>query len=403
MVFLEILLAILIGIVSGTITGLLPGLHTNTIAILLVSSLHILSNYFSEIALATFIISMIITHSFLDAIPAIFLGAPEADTALGVLPGHQLLLQGKGYHALKLTVLGGIGTSTIAVLVIPILLISLEYTYTYLQKIIAPLLIILSALFILKESDNKKRIWALLIFMLSGTLGTLTLNKLNIVNPLFPLLTGFFGVPVILLSIARETNIPRQTTTSDLNLITKQSILSYVKASISSAIVSILPGIGAAQAAMISQGFTKFKNKDQFLTIIGGINTASVFYTLTTLYILDKARTGAMVAIQHFLTLNANQYILLLLTSIVVLGFAVILTLSLGKIFAKKLTKLNYKKISLIILAIILFFTITLSEPLALPVLAVATAIGLLPVKTNVRRIHAMGCLILPVIFYYIL
>jgi len=402
MVFLEILFAISIGIISGTITGLLPGLHTNTIAILLVSSLPILSNHFSEIALAAFIIAMIITHSFLDAIPAIFLGAPEADTALGVLPGHQLLLEGKGYHALKLTVLGGIGTSAIAVLIIPILLISLEHAYTYLQQIIAPILIVLSILFILRESNNKKRIWALLIFMLSGTLGTLTLNKLNISNPLFPLLTGFFGVPVILLSIARETNIPKQTTSSRLTLITKQNILSYIKASISSAIVSILPGIGAAQAAMISQGFTKFKNKEQFLTIIGGINTASVFYTLTTLYILDKARTGAMVAIQFFLTLNPNQYILLILTSITTLGFAVTLTLLLGKLFAKKIAKVSYKKISIGILAIILFFTIKLSGCLALPVLAVATAIGLLPVKTNIRRIHAMGALILPVIFYYL-
>jgi putative membrane protein len=402
-VFLKLLIGILAGIFSGIITGLLPGLHTNTLSLAMISLLPTLSIYFPETALASYIISMIITHSFLDAIPAIFFGAPEADTALGVLPGHKLLLEGKGYRALKLTVLGGIGTFALAIIILPILHLSLENIYPYLQKIIAPLLLILSALFILKESNNKKRIWALLVFMLSGTLGMLTLNKLNILNPLFPLLTGFFGIPVILLSLVRKSKIPKQKISTDIKILNKQNILSYIKASLSSAIVSILPGIGAAQAAMISQGFTKFKDKEQFLMIIGGINTASVIYTLTALFLIDKARTGSMVAIQYFMQLNLEKYILLMSVAFITLGLAATITLLIGRIFAKKLHSLNYKKISLLILGIILIFTVWLSEPLALPILLTATSIGLLPIKTNVRRIHTMGCLILPVTFYYLI
>ncbi|MCK5636088.1 MAG: tripartite tricarboxylate transporter permease, partial [Thermoplasmatales archaeon] len=37
------------------------------------------------------------------------LGAPEADTALSVLPAHQLLLEGKGYEAVALSAIGSYG------------------------------------------------------------------------------------------------------------------------------------------------------------------------------------------------------------------------------------------------------------------------------------------------------
>jgi len=38
--------------------------------------------------------------------PSIFLGAPEADTALAVLPGHALLMEGRGEEAVRLSAIG---------------------------------------------------------------------------------------------------------------------------------------------------------------------------------------------------------------------------------------------------------------------------------------------------------
>ena len=72
----------------------------------------------SPLVLACFIISMSLTHSFLDEITSIFLGAPYSGMAMGVLPGHKLLLEGKGLEAVKLTVIG-----RLICLIIPCLLI----------------------------------------------------------------------------------------------------------------------------------------------------------------------------------------------------------------------------------------------------------------------------------------
>ena len=105
---IPIILALGLGILAGTFTGLIPGIHTNTLAVILLALLGYLSSI-PVLVLAVFLISMVITHSFLDFIPSIFFGAPEPATALSVLPGHNLLLKGEGYKALKLTVIGGLG------------------------------------------------------------------------------------------------------------------------------------------------------------------------------------------------------------------------------------------------------------------------------------------------------
>ena len=47
-----------------------------------------------------------ITHTFLDFIPSIFLGVPEAETALSILPGHKMVLKGYAFEAIKFTTIG---------------------------------------------------------------------------------------------------------------------------------------------------------------------------------------------------------------------------------------------------------------------------------------------------------
>jgi TctA family transporter len=110
-----------IGVAFGVLTGLTPGVHVNNIAILmlsispiLLSSLLFLQNFglsmsFIVVLLCTIIIATSIAHTFLDFIPSTFLGAPEGETALSVLPAHAMLLEGKGYEAVTLSAIGSFG------------------------------------------------------------------------------------------------------------------------------------------------------------------------------------------------------------------------------------------------------------------------------------------------------
>ena len=87
-----IILAFFLGILAGTFTGLIPGIHINLVAIILLSFSAFLLTYFSPIILVVFIVAMAITHTFIDYLPSIFLGAPDEDTVLSILPGHEMLI-----------------------------------------------------------------------------------------------------------------------------------------------------------------------------------------------------------------------------------------------------------------------------------------------------------------------
>ena len=90
---IEVFISIIIGTLLGVITGLIPGIHINLIAVLALTSFPILSNYFSTISIIIVLISMAVAHTFLDFIPSVYLGAPNPDTALSILPAHRLLLE----------------------------------------------------------------------------------------------------------------------------------------------------------------------------------------------------------------------------------------------------------------------------------------------------------------------
>ncbi|NOZ59643.1 MAG: hypothetical protein GXO66_08755, partial [Euryarchaeota archaeon] len=99
----------LLGCACGVFTGLVPGLHVNNVVVILVSASALLLERFELWSLLSFIVALSVTHSFVNYVPAIFLGAPQEDNVLATLPGHRLLQEGRGYEAVRLTVLGGLG------------------------------------------------------------------------------------------------------------------------------------------------------------------------------------------------------------------------------------------------------------------------------------------------------
>jgi putative membrane protein len=422
---LELIFALLLGIAAGILTGILPGLHTNTVAVILVTATPALSAYFPLTSLAVFLVSMIICSSFVDFIPSIFLGAPEEDTVLGVLPGHEMLLRGEGYRALKLTIVGGVGALLVGLCLFPLFFLFIKFFNPYFEFVIAPILIIFSAIFILTEKDMKGRFWAFTVFMLSGLLGMLVLNYSDINEPLFPMLSGFFGISTLLISMSGIVAVKKQNLAADVEVFSFRRLISYLKACLSSAFVSTFPGIGSAQAAVIAQGLSKtlnllkqgvfdhtkngspffsvskFKDSEEWLVIVGGINTVAGIFTLGMLFLTNKARSGVMAAVRQIVTVDHNLFFILLATMFAAVGLSVLVTIFIGKQFARNIENVKYKNLSIGIIIFIFCLAAIFSGLLGVFICSVATAIGILSQKVGIRRIHCMGCLILPVLFYF--
>jgi putative membrane protein len=396
-----ILLTITIGILAGVISGLTPGIHVNLVAALLVTFSPIITPIFGIIPACCFIIAMATTHSFLDTIPSIFLGAPEAATALGVLPGHRYLLHGNGLMAVKLVIIGSLGSLIISGLLYPLLIPFVTYCYPYLQNYMGYFLLAIALFIILRD---RKPLWSLFIFLLSGLLGYIILNRLSVPNVMFPLLSGLFGIATLLYSLFEESSIPAQQELPYTDIDNKKTAQAIGSGTFSGFLTAVLPGVGAATAAVISMQITRKIGDHGFMALMGGISTANFVLSLVALQALDKARNGALIAVQTiFPELQTAHIIIFLACALISGGIASVITLLFGKLFARTLQKINYYKMLISVIVFIIILTPLLSGWIGILILLVSTAVGLLPALKKVSRTQGMGCLLLPVIIYFLL
>ena len=402
--FVEILLAILIGVSAGIITGLTPGIHINLVSALLVGFSSYLLGITSPLSLAVFIIAMGVTHTFLDAIPSIFLGAPDEDMVLGVLPGHKLLLEGKGYEAVKLTVIGSLLSLIATLLLIPISIPFVPIIYSFIQPYIGYALIVIVIYMILKEKKIDKISWGIFVFFISGILGIIVLAWPNLNQPLLPLLSGLFGVSTLITSLWQNVKVPKQDFTETIKVGFGKKVKAVVAAVLSGGLAGFMPGLGSAQAAIIAMQFVGNIGNYAFLILIGGINTVNFAFSLATLYALQKARNGAVVAILEILkNINFEQLLIFLFAALVAGCIATFLTLYFAKIFSRLIVKVNYRMLCIFVILLIISLVIYFSGIIGFIILATSTAIGIIPQLVNVKRSNAMGCLLLPVILFFVL
>jgi len=397
----EILIALSAGILFGIITGLTPGIHVNLISLLLLSSAPVLVKFFSLTSLSVFIIAMSITHTFIDSIPSIYLGAPDSDTALGVLPGHRYLLKGHGYAAVKLTLIGSLGAIILSIILFPLLVPIVKHGYPLIENYIGYFLLAVALFMILRD---KNKLWALIVFSLSGTLGLIVLSMPNLSNPLFPMLSGLFGISTLIISLLRKESIPKQVLVKETPLDKKKTIKALISGQFSGFLTAVFPGLGAATAAVISLQFTKKLGDHGFLILIGAINTVNFTLSLLTLLVLNKARNGAVITVQKLVENISLPHILMFLcVALIAGGIAFILGVMISRGFSSLITKINYRALVIGIISFIFILTIILCNPVGLVILIISTAVGLIPPEKGLPRIHSMGCLLVPIIIYFLI
>jgi TctA family transporter len=452
------------------------------------------------------IISAATVHSFLDFIPSVFLGAPEDSEVLSVLPGHRLLLSGKGMEAVECAAKGSfIGALIAIVLAFPLQLLMGAPLKLY--DILAPFIpFILIAIMILliasEEEDNRitaiidaregsiefsspivillppfpaegekvrisgqiqrrfpksyvvmtaygrwklrikgsvpegyatiNGIWrfkrrrfhrkmiALAVFLGSGILGFIVLHGNMPSNPffvgtfdnlLFPLLSGLFGVPSLILSLNRS-RIPPQESGAHVNI----KLGNVLKGTIVGAIVGWCPGVTPTTGAVIASFFTPKKkvnpidSSKDFITMVSALGTSATVFNLVALTTIGKGRSGAMLAVREIIgpqEINAslNQispvFSLLLFSIFIasIVGFT--LTFVLGKGISKKLENVNIEKINLAVLLLLILLICLMTGPIGLVVLVTATCLGLIPPLVGVKRVQLTGCLLLPIALFF--
>ncbi|MDW5563357.1 MAG: tripartite tricarboxylate transporter permease [Methanomassiliicoccus sp.] len=185
LLMMTVLYISLLGAGLGTLTGLAPGVHVNTLALVLVASSPVLLPMLESIGgesapllLVSMIVSAAVAHSFLDFLPSVFLGAPEEDTALSMLPGHRLLLEGRGMAAVVSSAYGSLVGATAAVVAcLPLsLLLGPPLNLFSLLDQVTPAVVVV-ALVTLVLSERGRRVEARLVVLAASSTSVVSIVR----------------------------------------------------------------------------------------------------------------------------------------------------------------------------------------------------------------------------------
>ncbi len=396
-------MALLLGVASGTLTGLIPGVHINLVVVLLLGCSSFFLGVFSPLALVVFIVAMAVTHTFLDFLPSIYLGASDTDTELSILPGHEMLIKGRAYEATVLTLYGSMAAIVLTLFLVPLFIFVLPKVYVPLNNVM-PFILIIASLFLF-VFERKSRVWALIVFSLSGFLGVASMN-LGVNEPLLPLLTGLFGGSALVVSLKNKQRIPKQQVRKFKHIRVKRKSLfrSLFASLIASPLVSFLPGLGSGQAAVIGSEVTGDLGRGEFLILLGAINTMVAGLSFITLYSIGKARSGASVAVSRIIPELSLWNLVVILGVIFVAGLvSFFITILLAGVFSRNISKVPYHYLSIIVLVILTVVVLVFSGLLGFLVFFVSSFLGVACVLLGIKRVHLMGALLVPVILFYLL
>jgi len=384
---------VLVGVALGTCSGLTPGLHANNFALLLASVVPALPG--PPLALGAAMLAAGVVHTFLDVVPALALGVPDPATAAVTLPGHRLVLDGRGREALRLSALGS-GLAVLVALPVAVPLTHVvEAVYPTLRRHLPLVLAGVALVVVATEPTWRRRLAAAGTVVVAAGLGWATLD-LDPTGPvaaggvLAPLFAGLFGAPVLIEALDGDGVPPQADPTVTLDRLT---VLGTASAGAGAgALVGYLPGVSAAVGTVLVLPAVPGRSGARgFLVASSGASTANTVFALFALVALGSPRTGVMVAMDR---ISATGPLLPLVGATCLAaaaGFA--LVVSVGDTYLRTVGRLDYARVSLGTGCLLVAVAYLFAGVPGLAVFALAALVGLLPVALGVRRVHLMAVL----------
>ena len=123
---------------------------------------------------------------------------------------------------------------------------------------------------------------------------------------------------------------------------------------------------------------------------------------MVTLVAIGKARNGALAVMEQLITITSSDLLRLGCIALAVGLIAAMLALLSAKAFSTLVEHINYQWLCAGVLAFLFLLVALLSSWKGILVLMASTALGLLAPWLKTSRAHAMGCLLIPTLLYYL-
>ena len=409
-----VIIASIIGASLGTFTGLMPGIHVNTLASIMLVSYPVMESALSglvdqeyvSILVCCCIMSASVVHSFVDFVPSVFIGAPDAEDAVSILPGHRMVLQGRGMAAVRSAAIGSlVGCSVAIVLSIPLQYVMLNGAEEVMDRLTPLVLIVASSILVLNEGKKGNLVWGAVCFVLSGAIGMMCMfmpipsnGILGEGTLMFPMLTGLFGIPV-LVEAASGNGIPPQKDDEHDPV----GMVPGIKGVVTGCIAGWFPGITSTVGASMSACFMPENRPERFISTVASIGTVTSVLSLVTLSVSGSGRSGSAIVIGEIMGdglmgFMSEGFLMLLMTTAAasVLGYG--LTVWSGRMMSSLVSRIDERMMNRAVIVLLLALVVATTGFSGLLILAGAIAVGFIPNACGTGRTVLCGCLILPVL-----
>lgn len=440
-----------VGTALGFMTGLVPGLHVNNIAAASVAYAGAFLAFFAmlgdvvgsggcSIMISCFLVSALVSHSFSEAVPNTYVGIPSGD-AVTVLPAHRLAKAGLGWTAVRASVdgsLAGVLLGAVALVPVSLALGPTLGLYASLKTVMGPLILLLSAVLVLSDGlavpaarhrlleKARRTSKVLAVFASAGLLGFVVLDTdyFACIMPgcsspfvpksslLLPLFAGLFGLPTILLSMAgRRARNPELSYACKLP--SSSPMMSTSLSLLGGLLVGWIPGFTSGSSATLcssamrrpAEEASDVEGSRRFIWLYSAISTAGAVLSVGALFTILRSRSGVMDSVSRFLSpepLGAGVSELLAPSALLLsMVLSALLSHALMTGLRDKLRRmgglLDSRGLAIGAVVFVCALVAVLTGVRGLFLLSTACPLGVLPPLIGVRRIHLMGCLLVPI------
>jgi len=410
-----------LGAVAASGLALIPALHIYNVAGLLILAAGSLSSILSLDQLAMLLLGMVVGYSMLNTIASTFLAAPDESSVFIVLPGQKWLLQRRGYEAVILTGVGGLGGLAVVVALSPIA----GEAARILQVIVAPhlgwILTAITAFMLMSEwpkagERGQTRLgrflaaWTglgagILTFILSGLLGfiimyrSVTPTEIAFQN-LLPAFLGLFAVPMVLTNFIMGTRVPEQHIAASLDVSPSHLLRGIASGAMGGLFAAFFPVVTGGIGGFLAAHATAQRDDRVFILSQGA--SKSVYYVGGFLLFfvpgLNRARGGMAAMLSTIYTPDTPSLYFIAVAAIAVSGaVSFLLLIALSRLAIRIVERVHYRLINAATLAILITLIGVLTGPGGLLTALAATGIGLIPTLFGSRRMNCLGVLLLPI------
>ncbi|HOV49403.1 MAG TPA: tripartite tricarboxylate transporter permease [Anaerolineae bacterium] len=419
--FLDLMAWALVGGIAASVLALVPALHIYNVAGFLLLFSAALEPMLTPERMAFLFLGLITGYAMLNTISSIFLSVPDDSTVFIVLPGQKYLLQQRGYEAVALSGLGGLGGLLFLVALTPVASRLLPVVREVLRPHMGWILWTIIAYMLLSEwpkgTDRAPAGWrrwwdawrslaaGLATFLLSGLLGFILMYRSLVpvevsYQNLLPAFVGLFAVPWVLQNLLARVELPPQHIARTLDvppLALFQGVAAGVLGGMFAAFFPVITGgiggflAGHATAQRDERAFIISQGASKIVYYVGGF----LFFFVPGLH-LTRGGMAWMISTRYS-TYTPQRYLWATAAALLTGTVAFFLSLGLARVVIALIARVSYRALSLVTLGILIAVVLGMTGVGGLAICAVATGIGLIPVLWGSRRMNCMGVLLLPI------